>query len=485
MKLNRLFSAILSVALLIGLCSCNPDEPVNVNPFATARASARPSPTSGGLETPPEGSDSPDPSAPPASGFDRNHRLNVAIPDLIDGLEMPVVGATGYASVTLPLYSSIPGGTVNPNPPPSQSPSPSPSEPEPSQNVPPDATDSPEPSPDGTGEPAPDETGEPVPDDPIETAPEDPESEPAETPAPVSLAARTLTPLSAGTSNVVATLNPGTAFLILEERGEWWRVSRGDMTGWIEHRYCMINLPDVIPSMIYDDVNAYSSIFVSCGKNIPGVTGEVFYHTLVYNIRLNRQEFVMPILYSAARHICAAQHKALAEGNCLVVYQTFRPYDTQIAVANAMYQFANVDPEVRAGISTPPWSLDWFIATGVANHQQGYALDASIVKVNAAEIRYVGSYPYLYMTEYEDYNMPTVMHELSMAAVSTISPSSTQLSESMNEPAIALRGYFTSSGLSPLASEWWHFNDFSAQQAASAHPSDGKYYMSECLSRMP
>ena len=546
MKLNRFFSAAVSAALLISLCACNQSGPgpAGDNPSASVGASALPSSTQetpGPSVLPPEGSTAPGPS-PSASAeqFDENYRLDVAIPELIDGLELPVSGATGYTSVALPLWPSLPDRpsttpepTFSPSPSPSPSPAPSPSpsqagpdptesvtvtnspepspgesetvtgSPEPSPGESETVTGSPEPSPSesetGSGSPEPEPTGSdeltPIqnPDSPARTS-ADPNPAPEQPPvisAADSLPAsdRAVAPLSAGVDNPYAgaltVWEPGTAFVILEEDGDWWRVSRGRVTGWIEHRYCMINLPDVIPSIIYDDINAYSCIFVSSGKNIPGITGETFYHSLVYNIRLDRQEFVMPILYSAARNICAAQHRALAEGNCLKVYQTFRPYDTQTAVANAVAQLANVDPEVRAGISTPPWSIDWFIAVGVSNHQRGYALDASMVKVSQAEIKYAGYHPYLYAVSYADYEMPTAMHELSIAAITTVSPDSSQLSETMTRPAIALRGYFTDSGLSPLASEWWHFNDLAAMEAASANPSDGKYYVTECLSRLP
>ena len=509
MKLNRFLSAVLSAALLIGLCACGPREPAGADPSAGVSASTRPSPTPEAPETsappatPPDITVSPEPIYPPVSEYDSGHRLDAPIPELIDGLEMPVVGATGYTTVELPLWSSIPSKPAKP--------SPSPSKPEPTPSDPPAAAESPEPPPAETGEPDPGETGEPGPDEPEEPVPDDPiESAPAQDPEPTPeqppenppepeppeplgyTAGRTPTASalkSAGAlssyEGAVTVWEPGVAFVILEENGNWWRVSRGSETGWIDHRYCMINLPDVIPSIIYDDANAYSSRFVSSGREIPGVTGEILCHSLIYNVRLGRQEYVMPILYSAARNICAAQHLALAEGNCLVVCQTFLPYDTQAAVADALTQLAGVDPEVKAGLTAPPWTMDLFTAAGSPGHQRGYALDVSMVKVYGTETRYIGSCPYLYMTDYAEYEMPTAMHELSFAAVSAASPNSSQLSETMNGPAIALREYFAASGLSPLASEWWHFDDTAARRASSANPGDGKYDITECLSRPP
>ena len=487
MKLNRLLSAVLSAALLTGLCACGPYDPAGADPSAGVSVSARPSPTPEAPETsepstyPPEDSPSPEPTSYPAAEYDKEHRLDGPIPELINGLELPVVGATGYTTVELPLWASIPSKPAQPKP--------SPSQPRPTPSEPPAAPESPEPPPAETEEPAPEEP-EPPPEQLPETPPEPEQPEPMRfTAGPGRAAAPTSASKPAKAlgsyAGAVTVWGPGTAFVILEESGDWWRVSRGNETGWIEHRYCMINLPDVIPSIMYDDANAYSSRFVSSGKEIPGVTGEILYHSLVYNVRLGRQEYVMPMLYSAARNVCAAQHRALAEGNCLLICQTFQPYDAQAAVTGALTQLATVDPEVQAGLSTPPWSADWFTAAGFSHHQGGYALDVSMVKVYGTETRYIGSCPYLYTTEYAYYKMPTAMHELSLAAVSAISPNSSQLSETMNGAAIALREYFAASGLTPLASAWWHFSDNAAMRASSANPSDGRYAITECLSRLP
>ena len=474
MRLKRFFSAALSAALLASLCACASTGADESGNSPASGSYAGPHFSMPGFANALFGNSSSEPESPPPPTYDKEHRLNAEIPALIDGLEMPVSGATGYASVELPLWPSIPEETGDAEDPeaPDNSEQPDSSQTDSgAEAIPGGPAD--ESAPDGSGASASDDPAAP---DPAPTqVPEDPDSseetEPEEEPDPYA--------------DAVAVWKPGTAFVILEEDGDWWHVARDDVSGWIEHRYCMINLPDVIPSMIYDDTNSYSSLFVSCGKEIPGVTGKSFYESLTGNARLDRQEFMMPILYSAARHVCAAQHRALAEGNCLAVYQTFRPYDTQRAVVNAMSKLAKDDPEVKAGISTAPWNMSWFINTGLSNHQRGFALDVSMVKVYETETEYIGSHPYLRMKEYEDYRMPTAMHELSIAAISTLAPSSSQLSETMNEPAIALRGYFTASGLSPLASEWWHFNDNAAMRDSSGKPSNGRYFITECLSCLP
>ena len=76
----------------------------------------------------------------------------------------------------------------------------------------------------------------------------------------------------------VVSLKPGDAFTVLEEKdGFWWRVEQTEQenpySGWVENTCCYLNIPDVIPSIIFDNTNACSSVFVSSGKEIPGITG--------------------------------------------------------------------------------------------------------------------------------------------------------------------------------------------------------------------
>ena len=336
--------------------------------------------------------------------YEADHRLQVPVTDLTDGLELPVSGATGYTSVNMQVWKRIPSRTSN--------------------------------------------AGMPL-----------------------------------------VELEAGSAFRIVREEGDWWYITLEHdgktISGYIEHRYCMINLPDVIPSIIYNDTNAYSSIFRSIGKDIPYVTGQAFYDSSMYNERLGKTEFVMPMLYASARDVCAAQHKALSEGNCLVIYQTFRPMETQSRVVAALSRMVEIDDEVRMGVANPPWNIGWFISTNISNHQRGYALDVSMVKVDKAVERNIGHYSFLETVDYKDYEMPTEMHELSSAAASMKYPTSTELSETMNRPAIALRGYFVESGFSPLASEWWHFNHDYAGLITEDNPSIGWYFLTECLSQIP
>ena len=151
---------------------------------------------------------------------------------------------------------------------------------------------------------------------------------------------------------------------------------------------------------------------------------------------------------------------------------------------------------VQAGISTPPWNISWFIATGISNHQQGYAMDVSLAKVIKAHVEDLDGYNYVKVDELEFYTMPTPIHELSMAACTYTGPvsifsttawQSGTMSPAMaaNEPAKAMQRYCTTAGLTPLASEWWHFNDLAAYSGASKCLSKGNYYIQDCLSLAP
>ncbi|WP_010676974.1 M15 family metallopeptidase [Bacillus timonensis] len=295
-------------------------------------------------------------------------------------------------------------------------------------------------------------------------------------------------------SETTETLKAGTGFEVVKEEGNWWFIKNATSKGWIENTYCFINLPDVIPSIIYNNTNTYSSKFVSSGKAIPGITGEVLYQGKTFNERLGKEEFIVPVLYSMSKKIALAQQEALASGNTLVIYEGFRPNSVQKAVVEALTNVANEDIEVMAGINTNPWSTGWFIARNISNHQMGYAIDVTLAKVDSKEEVAIGEYLVTDVTDYTEYTMPTAIHELSLASITFTKPVPSSsptawkdavLADTMNDSAIALQTYLTNAGLTPLASEWWHFNDLDAMNATKQNPSDGEYVLTECLSVSP
>lgn len=292
----------------------------------------------------------------------------------------------------------------------------------------------------------------------------------------------------------IGRLPVGTAFRIIREHGEWWLVEYGKLRGWVPHQFCLINLPDVVPSIVYDVTNTYSSCLRSSGKVLPGITGNALYQATGWNQRFGEQQYIVPVIYSMAEKICAAQQNALKNGNTLKIYEAYRPFDIQQRIVNSLRELAKTDSEVKRGINTPPWGMNWFIATTRSNHQIGVAIDVSLARVITERRGESGDFSFRKIAVAEEYKMPTPIHELSAASAAFAVPISsksdtlwrqTASAPGMNQAALNLQKYCTESGLSPLASEWWHFNDLEAYAQTQNYRSKGNFHATEIFSSMP
>ena len=294
-------------------------------------------------------------------------------------------------------------------------------------------------------------------------------------------------------STIVKKINAGTGFKILEENGNWLKVDVNGTVGWISTLYCMVNLPDIIPSIVYDDTNSYSSLFKSSEIDIPNVTGKQLYNNKAYNERLEKNEYMMPVIYAMAKKIMKAQELALEEGYSLKIYETYRPYEAQVAVSTNLNKLMNENKTVYNGINGGGWNEGWFIAQVLSNHQRGIAMDVSLVKVNNYKVKTCGNYKYMSITDYTEEQMPTQMHELSNKAISmkygVDSNSKTAwedvpMASGMTDGAKRLRNYCVEAGLTPLCSEWWHFNDLDCAGDIDGQNPAGQFYIESCYSRV-
>ena len=300
--------------------------------------------------------------------------------------------------------------------------------------------------------------------------------------------------LSDAGSELLHTLPAGKGFTILLESGDWWYIKLDDESGgWVEHRYCFVNLQDIIPSIVYNITNAYDSLYRSSGKIIPNVTHEELYSAYSHNARFGRHEFIVPAFYSTAKKLYHAQQAALADGNTLIIYEVFRPYDVQQDIGRGLRALAEADPDVNAGLNSGPWSIGSFVAT-LSNHQRGVAIDVSLGQVYDSAVLVTGDYYYVKVTDYQEYIMQSPMHELSVAAVlfknsirlSHISAlRNTELSDSVTSETIKLLEYCMNAGLTPLASEWWHYDDLNGLQRSAASGINGRYRIDENYSAAP
>ena len=287
-------------------------------------------------------------------------------------------------------------------------------------------------------------------------------------------------PLYGATGCLVKDMNgitAGTAFTILEEQGGNLKIKLQNGTETtVNKTFCMINLADVVPSIVYNITNSYSSVFKVLGNSIPGITGASLYEhgmSKKNNPRLGKQEYLVPVLFSAAVKMAAAQKKALSENYAIVVYEAYRPLYAQNKIYNAYSPIvASQGTAVTGG-----WDSSWFIATGKSNHQEGYALDVSLAKVTGSSAVTLSNPAYKRITlTTQECEMFTPIHELSYNSRIFTSPvtiysdtawkSGTQTAAfAANEPAKRLQKYMTDAGFAPLSSEWWHFNDVAARTA--------------------
>ena len=72
------------------------------------------------------------------------------------------------------------------------------------------------------------------------------------------------------------------------------------------------------------------------------------------------------------------------------------------------------------------------------------------------------------------------VNSYSLTAWKEIAPAKT-----MTADALLLKAFCTEAGLSPLASEWWHFNDLPTKEAVGERYTTDPFYLDTCLSELP
>lgn len=318
------------------------------------------------------------------------------------------------------------------------------------------------------------------------------------------------------------TVPAGTPFTILRESGSrvLARFQDGGQ-GWVSKDDSMVNLPDLIPSMIYRNSNAEGSLMKNLGMELDGITNHQLYQSKVYNGKLEREEFIMPVQYRMAEKIMEAQRLARERGLSIVLYEGFRPHDIQMAVADALQQLARSNPDTRLSIQKNGFNISYYINTGVSSHQMGSAVDVSLAQVDSWEERSFHGNAVAVPTSFTEYFyseiatdnpdgiqfssnlrygsalpedtstwMPTPMHELSYLSGTFTGPTKTYTSgawktalangtvkraEFWTAGAQTLQDIFVAADMEPLASEWWHFNDLAAWSTAQKSKAVGAF----------
>ncbi|MCL2373251.1 MAG: SH3 domain-containing protein [Defluviitaleaceae bacterium] len=297
-------------------------------------------------------------------------------------------------------------------------------------------------------------------------------------------------------AEIIHRLAPGNPFVIISEQGNWWYVGfADDVTGWVDNRTCFINLPDILPSIVWRNTNATSSVFASNVRGLPDIYRQPLYNARSFNPRLNRYEYIMPGLYSLGVALHQAQQLAMAEGETLVVNEVFRPFSTQQQVVRGLTDLANEFEDVRLAINYNSWHMGWFIATGVSGHQRGSSIDLSLGYVKSYEYRVSGDFIYLYITNHTPVIMQSRIHELSSLAVIVDNPrtitvtqilnGSVRMSSRVTDGTKRLQMYMAQAGFHPLASEWWHFDHAQSETIGRNSGIRGDFYTESIYSWIP
>ena len=265
-------------------------------------------------------------------------------------------------------------------------------------------------------------------------------------------------------------LESGHPFKILgtNSTGKWWKVSYNGKVGYVENRLCLINLPDYIPSITYNITNANSSIYVSSGYSLPNVTGKKLYKAgKVYNQRLGRNEYIVPVTFGFAKKILIAQRSALKEGYSLKIYDAYRPKSVADSVKNSLDKVYNSNSTVRSNINKYGYNKSWFISQKLSAHSVASAIDVTLVSKSTGK----------------ELTPQTKMHELSVKAAKYSSPQTGQMkvvsswystSAKNSKNTLALdRLMLTNTGLTNLASEWWHFQDNASYDLIKSYEPNG------------
>ena len=145
----------------------------------------------------------------------------------------------------------------------------------------------------------------------------------------------------------------------------------------------MINLPDYIPSIEYNIMDAKENIYTASGVKLSIYGKQLYKSGKVYNQRLEKEEYIVPITYSFAKKILEAQKIANQEGYNLKIYDGYRPKEVADEIRDSLAELYKNNSNVRKGLDysyesngkVTTWGPGWFIAQNLSAHSVGAAID--------------------------------------------------------------------------------------------------------------
>ena len=257
------------------------------------------------------------------------------------------------------------------------------------------------------------------------------------------------------------TVDAGRAMCVLDEENGMFRVRFNKEPGYIDSSACLINLPEYLGDLVqYCITNSCDCQYMVHEFEIPNMTGKVI--SGYENMELEDGTFLAPLLYPTAKKLAAAGKNALKQGYQLKIYDAFRPGKAtdsiytqakrvlDLPIPEYPYHDVDVDdldlpePDYSADLGphglnyrmvmvNDQYGLEYFLASGGSAHNQGVAMDLTMVSLETGE----------------EIAAQSSIHDLSRYSVTTDNNESTQY----------LADIMTGAGFSPLVSEWWHFQD--------------------------
>lgn len=154
------------------------------------------------------------------------------------------------------------------------------------------------------------------------------------------------------------TIPAGTALCVLEEDGECFQVRYRDQYGYIDSRFCMINLPEYTGDYCaYSITNSDRSLLAVHDNPIEHITGQVIKG--FEGVNTAEDGYLVPFLYPSAKKLLTAAQAAEKDGYRLRVYEAFQPneatrflYDT--AMAQLDYPLPELDGQGNYVFYVPP-----------------------------------------------------------------------------------------------------------------------------------
>lgn len=256
---------------------------------------------------------------------------------------------------------------------------------------------------------------------------------------------------SAESSNKIANIDVGECYSVIEEsNGRFKILLKNGQYGYVDTRYCMINLPEFLGNMCqYDIRNAYASNFTVHGNEIPELTGKLVNGYENINIEDTSKTFVVPYLYPSACKLADVAAKVIKDGYILKIYDAFIPkvgteYINDRILSSLELEITSEGMESVAGTryedelryydeltANSYGPSDFYGKTN--DHNLGTAIDISLVNKETGK----------------ELDMQTSVHDISSYSVIV----------NNNENATKLNQYMTDFGFKGSVTKWWEFND--------------------------